>query len=148
MAFRSALSKLFGERVQPVDEEQARRLAVAQLLLEIARSDLAVAADEMKVIRAHLARAYALDDAQLDALLATAGAHVERAISLHDTVTVINQALGPDDKARIIGGLWQVAFADGRLDPYEEALLRRLADLLYVPHGTFIREKLKAVPKP
>jgi uncharacterized tellurite resistance protein B-like protein len=148
MALHSALSKLFGGRVQPVDEEHARRLAVAQLLLEIARSDLTIAEAEMKVVRSHLARAYALDDAQLDALVAAAGAHVERAVSLHGTVQVINQALGPEDKARIIGGLWQVAYADGRLDPYEEALLRRLADLLYVPHATFIREKLKAAPKP
>ena len=146
MAIHSALRRLFGGRAQPVDEEHARRLAVAQLLLEIARADLDVATAEMAVVRAHLARAYALDDAQLDELVATASSRVERSVSLHDTVQVINQALGPDDKARIIGALWQVAYADGRLDPYEEALLRRLAELLYVPHGTFIREKLKAAP--
>ena len=146
MAIHSALRKLFGGRQQPVDEEHARRLAVAQLLLEIARSDLDVAPAEMAAIRGHLAHAYALDETRLDELVATASSRVERSVSLHDTVQLINQALGPEDKARIIGALWQVAYADGRLDPYEEALLRRLADLLYVPHRTFIREKLKAAP--
>jgi uncharacterized tellurite resistance protein B-like protein len=40
--------------------------------------------------------------------------------------------------------LWRLAWADGRVDPQEEALIRRLADLLFVPHGVFVQEKLKA----
>ena len=39
--------------------------------------------------------------------------------------------------------LWRVAFADGRIDKYEEHLVRKAADLLYVPHRHFIRAKLK-----
>lgn len=145
MALQSALKNLFrSAAVQPVDESHAHRLAVTQLLLEIARSDLKIEPAEMKVIRAHLASAYGLDDEHLDRLVAAAATHVEQAISLHDTVTVINQAMGPEQKAEIIGALWRVAYADGRLDAHEEALLRRLADLLYVPHSTFIREKLKS----
>ena len=37
--------------------------------------------------------------------------------------------------------LWRVAYADGCLDPYEEALVRKIADLIYVPHRDFIRTK-------
>jgi uncharacterized tellurite resistance protein B-like protein len=37
--------------------------------------------------------------------------------------------------------LWQVAYADGSLDPYEEALVRKIADLIYVPHREFIQAK-------
>lgn len=40
--------------------------------------------------------------------------------------------------------LWRVAFADGRLDRYEEHLIRRIADLLHLPHRDFIRAKLRA----
>jgi uncharacterized tellurite resistance protein B-like protein len=134
--------KRFLRTAAPAAEAQTPQLAVAQLLLEIARADLNADSTELATVRAHLAEAYALDEAALDALMATAAARVEQAVSLHDTVKTVNDALNAERKSDLMRALWQVAYADGRLDPYEEALLRRLADLLYVPHATFIREKL------
>lgn len=118
------------------------RLAVAELLLEIARSDAQVGAAELQTIRTHLASAFGLEAAQLDSLMDQAARNVEQAISLHDTVRHVNERYTPEEKTPLIRALWQVAYADQRLDAYEEALLRRLADLLYVPHSIFIREKL------
>jgi uncharacterized tellurite resistance protein B-like protein len=40
--------------------------------------------------------------------------------------------------------MWQVAYADGRLDKYEEGLIRQVAELTYVPHAEYIRTKLAA----
>ena len=37
--------------------------------------------------------------------------------------------------------MWEVAFADGKLDPFEEALIRKTAELLYVDHAQFIKTK-------
>ncbi|HWU67753.1 MAG TPA: TerB family tellurite resistance protein [Stenotrophobium sp.] len=124
-------------------DERMQRLAVTQLLLEIARADMKSDAVEIAAIRKHLAQAYDLDDAALDELMQTASERVGAAVSLYDTVNVINQRLDAEGKARLVRALWQVAYADGHLDPYEEAMLRRLADLLYVSHDTFIQEKLK-----
>ncbi|MGH8461844.1 MAG: TerB family tellurite resistance protein [Stenotrophobium sp.] len=139
-----ALQRFFqtGPEKGPPDE-QAQRLAVTQLLLEIARADQNSDVREIATIRKHLAQAYSLDDAALDELMQAANARVDAAVSLYDTVEVINQRLDAAGKARLVRALWQVAYADGHLDPYEEAMLRRLADLLYVSHDTFIREKLK-----
>lgn len=135
------LGRLFRSDVDAGDA-QAPRLAIAQLLLEIARADLSADATEIAIIRTHLARAYSLDDAALDVLMATAKARMEESVSLYDTVKILNESLSIENKSELIRELWQVAYADGRLDPYEEALLRRLSELLYVPHSTFIREKL------
>jgi len=131
-------------RDPPHDPAAALKLSVAQLLLEIARADAHVGAPELHTIRGHLSAAYGLDPEQLDRLMDQAAAHVEQAVSLYDTVKLINQACGPEEKLQLVRALWQVAYADRRLDAYEEALLRRLADLLYVPHASFIREKLNA----
>lgn len=136
------LKRLFA-RTRSDDPSPSLALAVAQLLIEIARADLGIASSEMAAIRAHLKQAYGLNDTQLDGLVAQAQTHVDQAVSLHDTVKALNDSLNADDKARLIGALWHVAYADQRLDPYEEALLRRLADLLHVPHSVFIREKLQ-----
>lgn len=135
------LKNLFGKSI-PTTHPHAQALAVAQLLLEIARADSNVSAAELHAIRRHLAEAYALADSELDALLVQARTHVEQAISLDGALAAVNRTLQPPDKARLMRTLWQVAYADGALDPHEETLLRRLADLLYVSHSVFIREKL------
>ena len=42
----------------------------------------------------------------------------------------------------LIKNMWEVAYADGNLDRYEEHLIRRVAELLYVSHSDFIKTKL------
>jgi uncharacterized tellurite resistance protein B-like protein len=37
--------------------------------------------------------------------------------------------------------LWKVSCADGKIDAHEEHLVRKVADLLYVPHARFIQAK-------
>jgi len=68
----------------------------------------------------------------------------EHAISLHDVVRAVNDAYLPEDKSDLIRMLWEVAYADGELDKYEEHTIRKLADWLYVPHREFIRMKHEA----
>jgi len=47
-----------------------------------------------------------------------------------------------DERARIVGMLWKVSCADGKIDAHEEHIVRKVADLLYVPHTRFIQAKL------
>ncbi|MGH8114995.1 MAG: TerB family tellurite resistance protein [Rhodanobacteraceae bacterium] len=126
-----------------VDDARTARLAVTQLLLEVARADLNEDTAEIEAVRKYLARAYKLDAAGMDELIASAKVRVEASVSLYDSVKALNGTMNADDKGQLMRGLWEVAYADGHLDPHEESLLRRLSDLLYVPHATFIREKLK-----
>lgn len=43
--------------------------------------------------------------------------------------------------------LWEVVYADAVLEKYEEHLVRKLAELLYVPHSQFIATKLRVVER-
>ena len=142
---KQLLKKLLGESATETPHAHAEALSVAQLLLEIARADQATEPVELAAIRAHLRAAYALTDAELDEVVTRAAEKVERSISMADSLKQVNQALDPERKAQLMRALWQVAYADGRIDPHEEAMLRRLADLLYVPHSVFIREKLGVI---
>jgi uncharacterized tellurite resistance protein B-like protein len=38
----------------------------------------------------------------------------------------------PEDRIHLIEMLWDVAYADGVLDPEEDLLIRRIAGLIYV----------------
>ena len=55
----------------------------------------------------------------------------------------INLAFSSAQKVKLIEHLWRVAYGDGTLHKYEEHLIRKLADLLHVPHEGFIATKLR-----
>ncbi|WP_162932442.1 TerB family tellurite resistance protein [Solimonas sp. K1W22B-7] len=123
-----------------------RELAIAVLLLEALHADAVDSPEERVAVRSILRDLGELDARALDALLQEAEEEVRRAVSLHSFIARLNQELGPADKGELIGGLWRVAHADGHVHPQEELLIRRIADLLYVPHHEFIRQKLATGP--
>ena len=45
------------------------------------------------------------------------------------------------EKATIVEMLWRVAYADGRLDKYENSLVLKISDLLYVNRARVMRLK-------
>ena len=128
----------------PADPLERQQVAMAVLLLECARADFEHSAVEMAAVRSGLMQFFGIDEAALDAVLHDARHQSRQAVSLHDYVSRLNASLQPQDKRRLIDMLWRVVYADGRLDPNEEHLLRRLADLLYVPHREYIEAKLGA----
>ena len=46
---------------------------------------------------------------------------------------IINERLSFEERIGLIEMLWEVAYADGVLDQYEDSLLRRVGGLIYVP---------------
>jgi uncharacterized tellurite resistance protein B-like protein len=137
-----ALLKRLQAEAKPADGDQERRLAAAVLLLEVARADDAHHDAERGALRAGLVRDFGVPEATVDALLAQAEGRAKASVSLFDFVQTLNRTMAPDDKRGLLHLLWRVAHADGRVDPHEEHLLRRLADLLHLSHADFIRGKL------
>ena len=121
-------------------------LAVAALLLEIARADHQVDEAERRAVVAAVARVCVLDADALQNLLHTASEVVEEAVSLFEFTDVVNARLERGQKLELLQLLWRVAYADGRLDHYEEYYIRKVADLLHLSHSEFIRAKLAASP--
>lgn len=126
----------------PRDEPGRRHLALAVLLLETARADFEQGVAELEAIRRELVDELQVPAAEVDALLASARDSAQRAVSLHDYVATLNRELDVAGKSAVIAMLWRVAHADGRIDAHEEHLIRRLADLLHLPHRAFIQGKL------
>ena len=56
----------------------------------------------------------------------------------------INESFDMEDKIRMVEHLWRVAYADGVLTAHENHLMRRVSDLLHVPHGAYINAKMRA----
>jgi len=123
------------------DPEAALHLAAAVLLVEVAKVDHSLEALELARMCEVLQRNWALDQTDLDDLLAVARDTSDIEASLHRHTDQINQAFSVPQKIDLLRGFWEVALADGELHPHEELLIRRLADLIYVPHKDFIRAK-------
>lgn len=141
-----ALKKLFsepaGDRERSADE--TRRLAAAALLIEVARADFTQDAEEEAAMAAVLERSLGLDHATVAALLSEAGEAVDAATSLYEFTRLVNDHYSYEQKYQLVASMWQVAWADRAIDKYEEHLIRRVTDLIYVDHEDFIRAKLDA----
>lgn len=139
----SLLRKL-GLAAAPPRRTADRHLAMAVLLLEVAGADFERSEAELATIRETLARQFGLRGDEAAALVERAHQRARRSVSLHEFVGDLNAELDADGKRELLGWLWQVAHSDGELAPREEALIRQLADLLFLPHETFIRTRLAA----
>ncbi len=129
-------------QTDPIEREHDYELATAILLIEVMRADRTSSPDEREEVVATLTRAFRLDESEAQALLSKGESRADEIVSLHEFTQAINRRLDADQKEHIVELLWRVAFADGDLDRYEEHLIRRIAELLHIPHSTYIRKKL------
>lgn len=122
-------------------QEDRQQLALASLLVEMARADFDETHDEHSLIIDLLARHYDLSAAESLELLNKARAANNNAVCLFDFTRSLHSSLDAEQKTDVIRLLWQVANADNKLDKYEDYLVRKVADLLYVSDSDVIRLK-------
>jgi uncharacterized tellurite resistance protein B-like protein len=121
-------------------------LATAALLLELANVDQQMDDKEQQVLMRILETKLQLDKEPLQNLWELAHAEQREATSIFQFTSLINTEYSHAERVQLLQYMWEVAFADGRVDRYEEHLIRKVADLLYLTHGDFIRTKLAARP--
>ncbi len=117
----------------------------ACLLLEVARADYQVDEVERAAIIQAISSTTDMPAADLDQLVKDAEQQADAAISLHEHIRLVNEDFSREQKIKLIEQLWRVAYADKELDRYEEAFIRKLADLIYVKHRDFMQAKLRVV---
>ncbi len=126
------------------DREAALRMATAVLMIDVARADHVFEESEfdsvLKLVESH----FALTPEETAELINEAGDKAEDLVSLHEFTQLLHKHLNEDEKAQIIAMLWKVAYADGRLDKYEDSLVLKISDLLYVSRGRVMRLKHNA----
>lgn len=138
-----ALSGQADRAPETPDADRQRALAAAVLMVEVARADFDHDAQEQAVVERELQRHFGLDDSVIKTLVQQAEETADREVSLHRFVETLNDDLSYEDKLAVLEMLWQVAYADGVLEKHEEHLMRRYADLLYIPHRDWIQAKLR-----
>ena len=143
-----ALHNLFTElvsdsiNVKTVDVDTIH-LAMASLLCEVANADYEQDPREEAAKLHLLQQLFDIGPQKAVELLERAKSYCKRAVSVYEFTSKLRDS---DYQHRIvlIEAMWQVAYADGNLDKYEEHLIRQVAELAFVPHSDYIKCKLAA----
>ncbi len=123
------------------DRERALRMATAVLMLDVARADHVFEESEFDRVLNLVEVHFGLTPEEAAVLVNEAGDKAEDLVSVHEFTQLLHKHLNEQEKARIIALLWQIAYADGRLDKYEDSLVLKISDLLHVSRGRVMRLK-------
>jgi len=129
--FAEFLKQLTRPDPSPLPDEDAR-LALAALLVRIARTDGDYAVEEIHRIDRILMSRYQLKAAEVGALRKDAEILESEAPDTVRFTRAIKAAVPYEDRTAVVESLWEVVMADGARDHHEDALLRLLANLLGV----------------
>ena len=123
------------------EREAALRLATAVLMIDVARADHVFDESEfdriLELVRAH----FKLEPEDAAQLVVAANERSDEAVSAYEFTQLLHDHLDEEEKARIVSLLWQIAYADGQLDKYEDAFVLKSSDLLSVSRGGVMRLK-------
>ena len=126
------------------DADQVLRLAIGALLLEMTHMDGEVKPEECQAVHTAVRTCFDLGEREAAELLELAEAERSESTDYYQFTSLINDAYTPEQKVKLVEVLWRIAYASEDLHKYEEHLVRKVADLLYVPHAAFIAAKHRA----
>ena len=145
------VSRVFAATDSVEPDEQARetaiRMATAVLMTEVARADHEYDESEFDLLLNLITKHFQMLPEEAIELANEADNTAEDNVSLHNFTQLLNKNLSEREKERIVSLLWLVAYADGRLDKYEDSLVLKISDLLYVSRIRVMRLKHDASPQ-
>ena len=118
-------------------------LTCAALLVEVMNSDHELDEREHQEFMAVLQQSYNIAESDLEELVQLAKDEAFEATSLYEFTKLINDNYDYEQKVELIENMWRIAFSDKRLDKYEDHLIRKVSELIYVSHSDFIKTKIK-----
>ncbi|QMU59938.1 MAG: TerB family tellurite resistance protein [Boseongicola sp.] len=127
--FGDLLRRMTAPDPDPLSEDDAR-LALAALLVRIARTDGDYARVEIDQIDNALKTRYNLGPFEVSQLRSQAEALESEAPDTVRFTRAIKDAVDYDDRAMVVESLWKIVLADGARDHEEDALMRLVAPML------------------
>lgn len=140
-----AIKRFFEDNLTHDEEnhltDYQKHLACAALMVEVAAIDEHFDASEFEVLKQHLQQQFSIHDRDLNELAELARIESKESLSLYQFTRLVNDYCSPVEKFELLQGMWKVARADGHVDKYEEYMIRKISELIYVSHSDFIRTK-------
>ena len=123
------------------ERQHALNLATAVLMVEVAKADHSFDESEFDTLLRLLERHLGLEPEEANELANKAGEEADDAVDVHHFTKQLHEHMTEDEKCEVVSMLWRVAYADGTLHSFEDALVLKISDLLYVSRGRVMRLK-------
>ena len=108
------------------------QVAAAALLVEAAEMDASFEAEERARILDLTQARFGLSAAEAEGLVELAREAVDRANDLYGFTRIVKDRFVHEERVELMEMLWEVGYADGKLDDREASLMRRVAGLIFV----------------
>ena len=125
----------------------ASRRRFPALFVEMAAADFEIAAEEEKHIHNLLSEIFSLGKSEIDELIAGAAIQRRKRNDIWYFTNLIKGRFSREQKKDILEKLWTLIYADGRVDRYEDMLMRKVTTLLGMEHHDMIEAKHNAKKK-
>ena len=146
--FKAAFAqRVKDDSIESDSDDQQIALAAAMLLLEVAWADHEIEDRELALIRSSLIELYDISASQVEAVIAEAKLEHQEISSIFPFTRSLNEQLNTEERKRMLENLWRLNAFDGSAFHYEEGVIRKIAELLYLTHADFINAKLSAKRK-
>ena len=134
------LKNLFKKK-QPLEIINIHEADIAlRLMFEIAISDGTLDANELSLIKKR-AKKIAPDETKISTIIKKIIDETNESVSFYPLVNKINMTHSNIEKEELLKILWDIVRADSVIDPYEEKLFFKIADLIKIKRS--IANKIK-----
>jgi uncharacterized tellurite resistance protein B-like protein len=149
----SVIKQFFEKYIKPTPDnlnkvsEYSLRIATVALLIEMMRADAKIAEDERRAVMKTIMKRFHLTEEESSDIIQLSEENIREATGYYEFTSLMNKGYTYDQKVKVIENLWEIAFTDKSLDKYEEYMVRKIADLIYVEHKDFIEANLRVKKK-
>ena len=129
------------DAVKPTFEVE---LIASVLAYEIARADGDISELESNLLIEEIKKISKKVNKDENEILQLIELYSRDSVSFYEFIEDINKDFDKENKLSLVSFLWEVAYADSRLDVNEERLIRRIADLIRIKDVEVLKLKDKA----
>ena len=116
-------------------------LTASVLAYEIARIDGTLDESELAVLLGEVKKISKKVNKSVEEILKIIEIYSNDSVSFYEFVEDINKNYSKDEKLSLLSFMWQIAYADGKLEVEEERIIRRLADLIRIKNLDVLKLK-------
>ena len=141
---KNLFSKFF-KKEKIVDDQSIDKVVSAciSLMVEVSVADQSIDDSEIESLKNTLSEKFNVDQSKISSLIADGKESQKESTSLYEFTRIINDDFSFEEKYSLIKSMWEIAYADGNIDKYEEYVIRKVSDLIYISHDDFIKAKLE-----
>ena len=125
------IKKFFQKRITQVEQTGSNPDFALRLMFEIAIIDGSLDKEELALIKDR-AQEFVDDGSSVSSIVKKIIDETENSTSIYPTIKKINENYSKSEKLKLMSLLWKLVAADKKIDPYEENLYFKIAELIKI----------------